>query len=222
MVTDPCHTFAPVTQIIDVMVSFPTVVFTVPFVFCLVWFLVGLIASGFDVGEGDFDVDLDGDGDIDAFEHLAGALHLGSLGLPLALLMLSFGAWASSLLFSVGMQQLGAEDAFTIIGGLVLGVVVGVVFVWKVGGSIGRALSTEQAPERSSAVGCVCKVRTVHVSDRFGDAEMLSGPMRPSIIQVRAPEGRFRRGDVALVVEHDTDRDAYWIADIEEQFHPHV
>jgi hypothetical protein len=211
-----------VSEVIDVMVRFPTVIFTVPLVFCLFWFILGLLVSGFDVGEGGFDLDLDHDGHVDAFEHLAGALHLGALGLPLALLMLSLGAWSSSLLFTIGMHKVGASNAITLVGGLLLGLVVGVLFVWRVGGAVGRALATEQGAERSAAVGCVCKVRTLTVSENFGDAEVLSGAMRSSIIRVRAKTGEFTRGDVALVVEFDEAKDAYWVAEIEAEYQPHL
>ena len=34
------------TDVIDLMVSFPTVVFTVPLVFCFLWFLLGFVVSG--------------------------------------------------------------------------------------------------------------------------------------------------------------------------------
>lgn len=208
------------SDILDVMVSFPTVVFTVPLVASLLWFLLGLVVSGFDVGDGDLELDLDGDGDIGAFEYLVGALHLGALGVPLSLLMLSFGAWATSLLFSLAVQGLDVSAALVAVIGIVLGLVVGLLFVWKVGGPVGRALATSQAPERSAAIGCTCKVRTVEVSESFGDAEILTGPMRSSIVKVRAPAGTFQRGDVALLVELDPERDAYWIADIEEQYRP--
>jgi hypothetical protein len=211
-----------VSEVVDLIVSFPTVIFTVPLVFCFFWFFLGLVISGFDIGEGDFDLDLDHDGHVDAFEHFAGALHLGALGLPLALLMLSLGAWSSSLLFALAMRQVGVSSSLTILGGLLIGLVVGLLFVWRVGGAVGRALSTEQGAERSAAVGCVCKVRTLTVSETFGDAEVLSGPMRSSIIKVRARAGQFSRGDVALVVEFDDEHDAYWVAEIEEEYQPHL
>jgi hypothetical protein len=210
------------TEIIEQSVSFPTVIFTVPLIFCLLWFLIGFVASGFDVGDGDFDLDLDGDGDIDAFEHVVGALHLSALGLPLSLLMLSFGGWAVSLLISVAATNAGVSAAVVVLLGLVLGLAAGFLFVWKVGGSLGRALTTEQGAERSSAIGCLCKVRTTRVTSTFGDAEVLSGPMKSSIIRVRAEEGQFQRGDVALLVELDDEHDAYWIAEIEEQYRPSV
>jgi hypothetical protein len=209
-----------VSEIIELMVSFPTVVFTVPLIFCFLWFFVGILVSGFDVGDADFDLDLDGDGEIDGLEHLMGALHLGALGLPLALLMLSFGAWAASLLFSLAMEGAGAGNALTIAGGLLLGLGAGVLFVWRVGGPIGRALATDEAPLRDAALGCTCKVRTVEVTERFGDAEILTGPMRTSIVKVRAPAGQFRRGDVGLLVDLDEAQDAYWISEIEEEFRP--
>jgi hypothetical protein len=210
-----------VSDIVDLMVSFPTVIFTVPLIFCFAWFVLGLFVSGFDIGDGDFDLDFDGDGDIDGLEQLFSALHLGALGLPLALLMLSFGGWASSLMFSMAMDELGAATAITIAGGIILGFACGWLFVWKVGGTVGRALATVEAPQRSAALGCTCKVRTVEVSETFGDAEILNGPMRTSIVKVRAPKGQFRRGDVAPLVELDPERDAYWISEIDEEFQPH-
>ena len=208
-------------QIVEQFVSLPTVIFTVPLLFCFLWFLLGFVASGFDLGEGDFDVDIDADGDIDAFETFAASMHLGALGLPLMLFMLSLGAWITSLLVSSGLEAVAAPAALTVVVGIVAGLVVGVLFVRTAGGALGRALTTEQAPERGAAIGCTCKVRTLRVTETFGDAELLSGPMRTSLIKVRAKAEEFSRGDIALVVEHDPVTDAYWIADIDEEYQPH-
>jgi hypothetical protein len=210
-----------VSDVIDLIVSFPTVIFTVPLIFFFFWFLLGFVVSGIDVGDADLDLDLDHDGHVDAFEHFAGAMHLGALGLPLAMLMLSLGAWSASLLFSLGMREIGVHGAITVLGGVAFGLVVGLLFVAKVGGALGRALTTTTGAERAEAVGCVCKVRTLEVSETFGDAEVLTGAMRNSIIRVRAKAGRFHRGDVVLVVEFDPDVDAYWVAEIEEEYQPH-
>jgi hypothetical protein len=65
-------------------------------------------------------------------------------------------------------------------------------------------------------------VRTTRVTQTFGDAEVISGPMRTSIVKVRADEGEFTRGDIALLVDLDAEHDAYWIAEIEEQYRPHL
>lgn len=210
------------TEIIEQSVSFPTVIFTVPLIVCFLWFLLGMVVSGVDFGDGDFDVDLDGDGSVDGLEHVVGALHLGALGLPLALLMLSFGGWAVSLLVSLVAVDAGLNTTLTFIVGFLLGLLAGFLFVWKVGGALGRALTTERGAERSSAIGCLCKVRTTRVTPSFGDAEVISGPMRTSIVKVRAEEGEFERGDVALLVDLDPEHDAYWIAEIEEQYRPHL
>jgi len=136
--------------------------------------------------------------------------------------MLSFGGWAVSLLFSVVAVQIDLGRTITIAVGMALGFACGLLFVWKVGGAVGRALTTEAGPERSAAIGCLCKVRTTHVTKTFGDAEVLSGPMKSSIVKVRADDGQFTRGDVALLVEIDPERDAYWIAEIEEEYRPHI
>lgn len=207
-------------ELVDQTVSLPTVIFTVPLIFFLLWFLIGFVVSGFDVGDGDFDLDLDGDGDIDGLESLLGALHLSALGLPLSMLLLSFGGWAVCLLVSSLATDAGFNPTLVVLAGLLLGLAAGFAFVWKVGGSIGKALITEQGALRDSAIGCVCKVRTTRVTPTFGDAEVMSGPMKNSIVRVRADEGLFQRGDVALLVDIDPERDAYWIAEIEEQYRP--
>jgi hypothetical protein len=136
--------------------------------------------------------------------------------------MLSFGGWAVSLLFSTIAVEADVNAAVVVIVGFVLGLVAGFLFVWKVGGALGRALTTEQGAERSTAIGCLCKVRTTRVTQTFGDAEVISGPMRTSIVKVRADEGEFTRGDIALLVDLDAEHDAYWIAEIEEQYRPHL
>ncbi len=210
------------TDIIEQTVSLPTIIFTVPLVFCFLWFVVGTLVAGFDIGDGDIDLDIDGDGDIDGFEQLAAALNLGVLGLPLSLFMLSFAGWAVSLLVSTAAADADLGAGITIVLGLVLGLVAGFVFLWKVGGVLGRALTSEKGAERSAAIGSLCKIRTTEVTMTFGDAEIVNGPMRTSIVKVRAPAGEFTRGDVAIVVELDPEKDAYWIAEIEEQYRPTI
>src|SRR5829696_8906268 len=113
------------SEIIDQTVSLPTVIFTVPLIFCFLWFLLGFVVSGFDIGDADFDVDLDGDGNIDGLEHLFAALHLGALGLPLALFMLSFAAWAVSLFFCVAVADTNLGTGLTVAIGILLGLLAG-------------------------------------------------------------------------------------------------
>lgn len=206
------------SDLLQLVFSFPTVVFTVPLLFSLTWFLLGLVLSGFDMGDGDMDFDLDGD--IDLFDHLGGLLHLHTLGFSLSLLLLSFGGWATTLVFSALLNTPAGLGLLLGLVGLGVGIGGGVLFVWGVGGPLGRALTTETGPERDAALGCICKVRTVHVTTSFGDAEILTGPMRNSLVKVRAKEGDFTRGDMALLVELDRDADAYWIAELDEELHP--
>ena len=207
-------------ELLDLSLSFPTVVFTVPLLFFLSWFVLSLVLSGLDFGDSDGGLDLDGDGDIDFFDNVGHAFHLGSLGLSLALLLLSFGGWAMSLLFTGLTRSLEVESTISATIGVVVGFAAGFGFLRAVGGPLGRAMTTEPAPERESALGCMCKVRTVDVSPTFGDAEIVSGPMRNSIVRVRAKAGEFRRGDIALLVELDRDTDAYWIAELDEALRP--
>lgn len=209
-------------DLLDLSFSFPTVVFTVPLLIFLLWFVLSLVLSGLDFGDADLDLDLDGDGDIDLFESLNHSLHLGALGLSLSMLLLSFGGWAVTLIYAAVARTMDTGGMISATLGVVVGMVAGVLFLKAVGGPLGRALATESAPERDSALGCLCKVRTVDVTTTFGDAEVITGPMRPSIVKVRAQPGEFHRGDVALLVELDRDADAYWIAELAEELRPEL
>ena len=208
-------------DLLDLSFSFPTIVFTIPLLICLLWFLLSLVLSGLDFGD-DLDIDLDGDGNIDFLEGLTHSLHVGALGLSLSLLLMSFGGWAITLVYAAVARSLDAGGLLFATIGMVIGVFAGIGFLKGIGGPLSRAIATKDAPERQSAVGCLCKVRTVDVTPTFGDAEIVTGPMRPSIVKVRAAAGEFHRGDIALLVELDADADAYWIAELAEELRPEL
>ncbi|MEQ9320786.1 MAG: glycine zipper family protein, partial [Polyangiaceae bacterium] len=63
---------------------------------------------------------------------------------------------------------------------------------------------------RKDFVGTVCRVQTGRVSDRFGQATVEDGGAG-LVIPVRIDTGELERGDRALIVDYDAEREAYVI-----------
>lgn len=191
--------------------SFPTVVFTFLLAVCLIWWLMSLLLSGLDI---DADTDADADG-------LSEALGFGTMPFPLALTLLAFGGWVTTAvlqrLIAPGDFVLGAAAA---IGVLLAACVGGLLLLRLLANPMGKLFAIESAPSLARAVGSVCKVRTVGVSERFGDAEVVTGPVRGSIISVRAADGRFTRGDLCLVIAYDEATNSFVIDEIDELVRP--
>lgn len=200
-------------RVVELASSLPTVIFSSLLLFCLAWWAVSIVVSGADGA----DSDVDGDAEGDLFGRAAHSLGMGSVPFALGLTVLSFGAWASSLLLSL------AADALAVDGLASLGVAVVIVAAATVSGvwllrRFARAtqplFTTHTAPSRSDNIGAQVRVRTTVVTDAFGQAEVLTGPLRGAVVKVRATEGRFRRGSVALVVDFDTAANAYEIDEL--------
>ncbi len=141
--------------------SFPTVVFTFLLAVCLIWWLMSLLLSGLDI-DADTDADADGLGD---------ALGFGTMPFPLALTLLAFGGWVTTAvlqrLIAPGDFVLGAAAA---IGVLLAACVGGLLLLRLLANPMGKLFAIESAPSLARAVGSVCKVRTLEVGERFGDA----------------------------------------------------
>ncbi len=192
---------------IELLTSFPTVVFTFLLAVCVLWWVASMLLAG-------LDADVDGDGS----DGLADQLGFSAMPLPLALSLLALGGFAvtatlQSLLDSDTGKQLALGAA---IGVLLAGVAAGLVVVKLMSKPLGKVFAIEGAPTRAAAVGSFCRVRTLDVSDRTGDAEITNGPLRGSIIHVRASEGRFTRGDMAHIIDFDQQRNVYVIDDIDQ------
>lgn len=201
------------------LTSFPTVIFTGFFAFCLAWWLITLLFSSLD-----FDLDADADADADGLgDHIGKALGSGAVPIALAITILSFGMWAASLLIqslltSADDPHLGTGVAIVV---LVVALVAGALLLRVLSKPLGKLFHTERAPERRSAVGSVCKVRTLYVGDTGGQAEVVNGGLRGNLISVRAGMGGpFHRGDHALIVDYDESSGRYTIADIDDDLLP--
>jgi hypothetical protein len=221
-------------QVIELISSFPTVVWTALLAFCLAWWLISLAASGIDAGgdgdadgDGDFDADADGDADTDSSDELAGrltkALHVGQVPLSLSLTVLAFVGWTTSGLLQLIVGSLTDERN---IPKAVLAA--GSVLVFFFAGFIGlKALhqfarmseplfTTTKAPDRHAALGATCRIRTTHVTASLGEAEVINGVAKGQIVRVRTDSGDFVRGDIAHLVGYDSANGAFTIVELDE------
>jgi hypothetical protein len=187
--------------------SFPTAIFTGILIFCLAWWLITLLVAGLDA-----DVDLDADG--------PDFLGFGHMPIALALTLLSFGAWAASLVLSTQIDDVDAAGIGTVLGIAAAALVVGAITLRVLSRPLSRLFHTEHAPERAATVGATCKVRTLHVDERFGDAEVINGVNCGSLIRVRAGPGQFHRGDLAHVIDFDEATESFTISELADELRP--
>jgi hypothetical protein len=197
-------------RLVELLTEFPTVIFTSVLAFCLAWWIVSMIVSGAD---GDFDADVDAD-------H---PLHLGNLPLSLACTILATFGWSLSLLGQIALDALNLTGALLVIAAIGLGIVAlgfGFKMLAVLAKPAARIFVSEAAPQRHASVGATCRVRTTHVTESFGDAEVLTGETKGSIVKVRSHDHDFTRGDLALLIAFDESNEAFTIAELDPHLTP--
>jgi hypothetical protein len=204
-------------RVAEVATQWPTLGFTVLLAFFLVWWLLSLVVSGLD----GTDLDTDGDGvDDDLFGRIGHFVGIGSLPLSLGLTVLAFVAWSTSLLLS--LLPFSAKAGVGLGFGIGIGVValvVGVACTRRVAMLFAPVFDFHGGPRREDAKGAKVKVRTQHVDEKFGEAEVLSGPRIHSIVRVRAKAGLYQRGDIAMIVDYQSEADTFMLVPFDESLH---
>ncbi len=208
--------------------QWPTLGFTVLLAFFLVWWLLSLVVSGLDGSE----IDADGDGaSDDLFGRIGHFIGIGSLPFSLGLTVLAFVAWATSLLLSLlpfaakAEGQRGSRGVPVGVGiGLgagigVVALIVGVLCTRRVAMAFAPVFDFHGGPHREDAKGAKVKIRTQHVNETFGEAEVLTGPRIHSIVRVRAKAGMYQRGDIAMIVDYQADADTFALVPLDESLH---
>jgi len=163
-----------------------------------------------------------GHGGSQEHHYVSDAFAVGFVPLPLALTILAFGGWAVSLVLQYVLGDSSTARLTAAVGTVVLiaSLSSGFLLLRSLRRPVSKLFETEFAPDRHQAVGSTCKVRTLVVTDRLGDAEVLTGPTKGSLIRVRADEGRFSRGDVAVIIDYDQQTEAFVIDDLDEMLRP--
>lgn len=202
-------------RVAEVATTWPTLGFTAFLAFFLVWWVLSLAVSGIDGA----DIDADGDGvSDDLFGKVGHFVGIGSVPLSLGLTILALAAWSVSLLAQLvirGHVAGGVSFALAIAVSLAA-VWIGLLFTRRVAGWCAPIFDFHGGPRRGDAMGARVKVRTVHVDETFGEAEVLNGPRAHSIVRVRAPAGEFKRGDVAMIVDYDEMKDTFALVPLDD------
>jgi hypothetical protein len=223
------------TEFLNAILSFPTVLFTIPMGVVLGYWLTVIIgAVGVDLLDGDFgDFALGAkQGSGEALKGLAGGATeggaeagaslfevLGFTGVPatVSVSFVVFFSWLLSLALTGPAQ--GLLGSFP--GMLVSGVLTVAFFVGgtALAGQAVRPLrsmfAVHQAPRRASLLGKVCVISSSQVDGKFGQATLEDGGAGLLLHVVCDEANELKRGDKALVLGYDPARDAYEVEPVD-------
>ena len=198
----------------DLILSFPTVVFTILLGVALVYWVISILGlTGLESGDADLDVDIEPGADVGdaspSMGTLAGSLvALGLDGVPFSvvfsLLMLfswvisgTAAPWALSY-FPNGTSHY-IVGAAVLVGAFVCSLLPTVICVRP----LRRLFVTHKAISNASLVGQECVILTGSVDEKFGRAEVLARGAGYHIPVVASTPNRLKRGDTALILEYD-------------------
>lgn len=222
-------------ELVVASLQFPTVVFTIVLGIVLVYWLFVLIGaldidllgggdvdvSGAAKGIGDVltggakggaeafhaggDVDVDVDGDVDG-GGLWHGLGLGDVPVTISVSLITLIAWCGALL---SMHYVAGTAAWWSVVILVLAVVIALPIAAVLIRPIAPVFAVKEGKSNADYVGHACTITTGRVDDSFGQATIEDGGT-VLIIAVRCDEpGVLARGDKALIIDFDRDRQAY-------------
>ncbi|HLU58221.1 MAG TPA: hypothetical protein VKZ81_22410 [Pseudonocardia sp.] len=197
-------------------VSFPAVLLSFLLVVVVLYWLLVLVGADFDLFDGD--AGADGADGADGNGGVMDTLGLGGVPLMVALSLWITLSWLLAMIGTIVLGALALAPAVDVLVGS------GVLLVALLGGllvtrfivvPIRRALPSADEPTRSDFVGRICVIRTGHVSDTFGQAEITAEDGSSAIVQVRRPvelDGPpLRAGSEALIIDYDADREIFWV-----------
>jgi hypothetical protein len=220
---------------LNVAFALPTAVWSAALlVVGLYWLLV--IAGALDIdiwhidGSGDIDVDIDvhldgaqgHEGAVEGISGLAKLLQvLGLRQVPptVALSFVIFFGWIASFCgmawgapLLAGALPAGLTAGLVSLGSLAVGLALGSLAARP----LGPVFAERPARRRSELIGRACRLSTLRVDGRFGQAEIDDGGSL-LVVQVRCDhENGLQKGDEALLVHFDPAREAFVI----EPLHP--
>lgn len=217
-------------EFVQVILSLPTVIFTVPLVLVVgYWSLVILGALDLHVvdaaGSAGDALDVVGDpsgmdfhfhgfegGLVSDFFHLLG---LGGVPLTLWISLVTLFSWVSCLLtLQIFENVIPALPLAWLagLGGLGIALVVTALVVRPVK----RLFVSHTATERKALVGKVCTVTTMRVDDNFGQALIEDGGAG-LLVQVRCDESNaLTKGSHALIFDYNPDEEVFHVARFDE------
>jgi Protein of unknown function (DUF1449) len=164
-------------------------------------------------GGEDLDLDLDADDSGGALAAIMSALHLRSVP---ATVVFSFIVTFSWLVSVVSMQLLTRTAPSLVGAALSLGVLVGsfllsLPLTSLAARPLAKVFAPKHAPVKSDFIGRTCVVRTGTVTAKFGEATLPDGGAG-LVVRVRVADGKqLGRGEQALIVDYDAERETYLV-----------
>lgn len=226
-------------ELVVASLQFPTVVFTIVLGIVLVYWLFVLIgALDIDLFGGDVDVDVSGaakgigdvltggakggaealhaggdaggevggdaDGDLDG-GGLWHVLGLGDVPVTISVSLITVLAWVGSLL---AMHYLGFGGWMTLVV-LVVAVVIALPIAALLIRPLAPVFAVKEGKSNADYIGHVCTITTGRVDNSFGQATVEDGGTVLDIAVRCDRPGQLARGDKALIIEFDRERQAY-------------
>jgi hypothetical protein len=86
---------------------------------------------------------------------------------------------------------------------------------------LAKVFAPKRAPVKSDFIGRTCVVRTGSVTDKFGEATLHDGGAG-LVLRVRIEDGKqLGRGEQALIVDYDAERETYLVEPMRDVMPPH-
>lgn len=201
---------------LDIVFSFPTVVYTAIVGLCIFfWMLV--IAGGMGIEFFDFDVAVDAAAEEAGYTmaEFLSALGVGTVPFSIMLTVFAFWGWIMSYVSTLAIQQVIDPPLLLQFGLLIAVTAVTVPLTGLVTYPL-RQLFDTGGDTTETLTGSVCEITTSSVGEDFGRASVYHNGA-DLVLSVRCDEDNsLGRGDEALILQHDEAADVYWVEPYED------
>jgi hypothetical protein len=171
-----------------------------------------------DVG-GDGDLDFDGDGDgHGALAAIMSALHLRSVPATVVFSLIITFAWLVSVVSMQAITRLAPAllGPLVSLGVLLAAFVLALPLTSIAARPLAKVFAPKHAPAKMDFIGRTCVVRTGSVTSKFGEATLPDGGAG-LVLRVRIEDGKqLGRGEQALIVDYDAERETYLVEPMRE------
>ena len=205
-------------QYLNNISSFPTIVYTVLMAIVVFYWLLSIVgAVDADSLDMDMDMDIDMDADMDAsgLSGLTGfMLKFGLVGVPITIIISIWVvyAWLACYFAAEYLLVLLPTGLFHTLGA---GAVIVACFFMTIP-LVARTIkpmhglfNTHTAVKKKNLVGSYCTVRTLNVSEDFGQGELHDGEAG-MILDIRAPQpNEITKGDKVVIINYNKAQSAF-------------
>ncbi len=174
-------------------------------------------------GDGDIDVGDGDDGGSGALAAIMSALHLRSVPATVVFSLIITFAWLVSV---VSMQVVtrslpGLSGPLLSLGVLLASFVLSLPLTSLAARPLAKVFALKHAPVKSDFIGRTCVVRTGSVTQKLGEATLPDGGAG-LVIRIRIEDGKqLARGEQALIVDYDAERETYLVEPMRDVMNDH-